>query len=173
MFSIIFKNLLGFDMFILLLACVNGALLYPMARKATWLLKNQLQPTLYVPIQVLLASFQTPKAQAIDLHLIKRLRDKEAFYVNLLLTVNSIFPLMGILGTIISLLRMVDISSPEVMMNFTTALTSTFWGLIFAIAFKAVDATVVMDHESNEESFQLLIKRIDTTVKVEDVHETA
>lgn len=161
MFSIIVKNLWGFDLLIVLLAIMNGIYVLPNAKKASLALKEKLQPTVYVPINVLLKDFKAEGQKVYDLHAIKRLKEKEAFYGNVLMTILSVFPLMGILGTIISLLNMVDLDNTGVLLNFTTALTSTFWGLVFAILFRGLTTNLVSMMEQNVENFELLIRRID------------
>jgi len=161
MIGIIFRNLLGYDLLIVILAAFAGFFVYPRAVKASEALKEHLQPTLYIPIDVLLSQFKSNKKEVIDLHRIKGLKDEEAKFVNMLMTIISIFPLMGILGTIIALLGMVNLGSAEVLINFTTALTSTFWGLVFAIAFKGMTTMLLAQNELNAENFELLIKRVD------------
>lgn len=163
MFSIILKNLLGYDLLIIILAVVCGGYLYPNAKRASLALQEKLQPTIYVPINVLLRSFTSQGKDDYDLHEIKKLKDKESLYSNMLFTVMSIFPLMGILGTIIALLRMVDLASTEVLLSFTTALTSTFWGLVFAITYKGITSNLVSMIEQNSENYELLIRRIDAS----------
>lgn len=162
MFSIILKNLLGYDILILVLGIITGFYIYPRAKRASNSLSRQLQPTIYIPISALLKDFRTPGKDGYDLHEIKRLKDSEAFYGNILTTAISVFPLLGILGTIISLLRMVDPGSVEVIYNFTTALTSTFWGMVFAIVYKGLSTNLISSMEQNSESFELLIRRIDS-----------
>lgn len=161
MFDIILKNLLGYDILIVVLALFAGAFVYPRAVKISDFLREELQPTLYIPIDVLMKQFMDNDKREIDLHKIKKLKDGEARYVNMLLTIISVFPLMGILGTIISLLRMVDLGNEAVLFNFTTALTSTFWGLVFAIGFKGFSAMLIAQSDQNAENFELLIKRVD------------
>lgn len=173
MFGIILKNLLGYDLLIIILAVFAGFFLYPKATKASEALKDHLQPTLYIPIDVLLNQFISNNKKEIDLHGIKKLKDAEAKYVNMLLTIISVFPLMGILGTIISLLGMVNLGSEEVLINFTTALTSTFWGLVFAIGFKGLTSMLMAQNEQNIENFELLIKRVDMMNSTGDAHEKA
>jgi len=56
---------------------------------------------------------------------------------------------------------MSDFSSQVVMLNFTTALTSTFWGLIWAIVCKSLEGFIASRVAYNEESFSLLLQRID------------
>lgn len=171
MLGIILKNLLGYDLLIVLLAVIAGGLVFPRAKKASEEVKSHLQPTIYIPIDALLSRFQKKQEQGIDLHKIKNLKDQEARYVNILLTIISVFPLMGILGTIIALLGMVNLGGQEVMINFTTALTSTFWGLVFSIGFKGGSAMLLAQYEQNSENFELLIKRMDTVKVMGDVDE--
>lgn len=170
MIGIILKNLLGYDLLILVLAAFAGLYVYPKAIKASDALKNHLQPTLYIPIEVLLQGFQQADKKEIDLHQIKQLKDSEARSVNMLFTIISVFPLMGILGTIIALLGMVNLGSEEVLINFTTALTSTFWGLVFSIGFKGLTSMLVAQNEQNIENFELLIMRVDRMNSLGDDH---
>ena len=69
---------------------------------------------------------------------------------------------MGILGTIISLIRLVTLSGSEIIINFSTALTSTFWGLVSAIVFKAISGLLHSRVATNDEMIQILFTRIDT-----------
>lgn len=63
---------------------------------------------------------------------------------NLFLTLISIFPLLGMFGTVMGLLN-VDFSAgnmDSVKVNFFSALTSTAWGIIFSIIFKILNSLV-------------------------------
>lgn len=52
-----------------------------------------------------------------------------------------VFPLLGILGTVAGLMLQVQAEGIEAMMNsLNTALDTTFWGLIFAILLKVIEA---------------------------------
>lgn len=54
--------------------------------------------------------------------------------------ITAIFPLLGIFGTVVSLMKL---SGTEgIADNFSMALTTTFWGLIFAIIFKILDSFI-------------------------------
>ena len=79
-----------------------------------------------------------------------------AFFVNL----TAIFPLLGILGTVVSLLPMVA-ELADMQQNFFAALTSTFWGLVFAIAFKLADGYLSSRVEINGQQLQLLLEQRD------------
>lgn len=58
------------------------------------------------------------------------------FYTN----ITAVFPLLGIFGTVVSLMGLSG--TAEVADNFSMALTTTFWGLIFAIFFKFLDSFI-------------------------------
>jgi hypothetical protein len=75
-------------------------------------------------------------------------------FVNL----TGIFPLLGILGTVVSLLGMVS-DSTDITGNFYGALTSTFWGLVFAIIFKFIDGVISAKIEDNEKTVALYLDR--------------
>lgn len=63
---------------------------------------------------------------------------------SLFLTLVSLFPLLGMLGTVASLLTL-DLSTGNmagVRNNFFNALTSTAWGIVFSIIFKVLNACV-------------------------------
>lgn len=73
----------------------------------------------------------------------KRLRDGTAkastlyaFFGN----ITAVFPLLGILGTVVSLMNLSG--TDDLSANFSSALLTTFLGLIFAIAFKLTDAGI-------------------------------
>ncbi|MBR2005489.1 MAG: MotA/TolQ/ExbB proton channel family protein [Thermoguttaceae bacterium] len=56
------------------------------------------------------------------------------------ITLTSLFPQLGILGTVISLLRLKFDSANNVLEEFMNALTSTAWGIIFFIIFSGLYA---------------------------------
>ena len=81
----------------------------------------------------------------------------------LFITFISIFPLLGMLGTVLALLGL-DMSSAEAISNaknnFFGALTSTAWGIIFAVAFKIVNAKLFADAEDLIQRHLALIKKL-------------
>ena len=161
MIMILLKNLLGYDAIIILLAIINSFLVIPRLKKSSSLLRKNLQNTVYLPVELILESFGQGKKRKIDLHELQELREKEVRNYQLFDTINSLFPLLGILGTIIGLLLMTESNTREVMGNFMVALTSTFWGLVFSILFKAYDASVAPAFYQNGENVKLLFERID------------
>lgn len=81
----------------------------------------------------------------------------------LFITLISIFPLLGMLGTVLALLGL-DMSSAEAINNaknnFFGALTSTAWGIIFAVVFKIVNAKFFADVEDLIQRHLALIKKL-------------
>ncbi len=77
-----------------------------------------------------------------------------ALYVN----ITTMFPLMGMLGTVYSLLPMVDTLGTSSTDAFFSALTSTFWGIIAALVFKLLDASLSYKIEDNEKYMEYLLK---------------
>lgn len=167
----ILGNLIGYDFLIILLAIVNGVLIVPRLKSTSNELRKKLQGTIYLPIEMILESIQRGTKKDVNLHELQSLREKEVFYYHVFGTVNSIFPLMGILGTIIGLLRMVGLDSSMVMSNFTIALTSTFWGLVFSIAYRALDGMVAPVFYQNQENLQLIYERMDVASRKEVANE--
>lgn len=73
----------------------------------------------------------------------KRLRDgtsRASMYYAFFGNITAVFPLLGILGTVVSLMNLSG--TDDLSANFSSALLTTFLGLIFAIAFKLVDAGI-------------------------------
>ena len=66
---------------------------------------------------------------------------------------SSIFPMLGILGTVWSLLQIVRGGSTE--QSFFVALTSTLWGIVFAILSKGFDVKLSALMESNHDAVDL------------------
>ncbi len=92
----------------------------------------------------------------------KRLRDgtsRASMYYAFFANITAVFPLLGILGTVVSLMNLSgtdDLSS-----NFSSALLTTFLGLIFAIAFKLVDAGISSRLERALDEADYIIHRHD------------
>lgn len=59
---------------------------------------------------------------------------------SLFTNITAVFPLLGILGTVTSLMRLSG--AENLSDNFMSALSTTFWGLVFAIGFKIADSFV-------------------------------
>lgn len=59
---------------------------------------------------------------------------------SLFTNITAVFPLLGILGTVVSLMRLSG--AENLSENFMSALSTTFWGLVFAIGFKIADSFI-------------------------------
>ena len=81
---------------------------------------------------------------------------------SLFVTLITIFPLLGMLGTVKSLL-VLNFGDENAILNarssFFDALTSTAWGIIFAILFKVVNAVICRHTEDNIDKVSGLISR--------------
>ena len=85
--------------------------------------------------------------------LAKRLYDWARRSYTLFVTFISIFPLLGMFGTVCGLLGL-DLSAGDmenIKNNFFMALTSTAWGIIFSVIFKIVHAYYADDIEEQIE----------------------
>ncbi len=155
--QVIGKNLLGFDAAIFLLAAGTGVCYY-FARVYTAQLYRKLNMLVFVPShkhdpeKVARAIRNVNEAEVVALR-----KKSEAFY-SVFANLTAIFPLMGILGTVVSLLPMVAELS-DMQQNFFAALTSTFWGLVFAIIFKLLDGFLSARIEDNDKNVDLLLER--------------
>ena len=62
---------------------------------------------------------------------------------NIFITLISFFPLLGMLGTVVALLKLdLTEANDSVKNNFFDALTSTAWGIVFSLVFKAANAFI-------------------------------
>ena len=156
-FKIIFQNLIGFDLLIIIVAVLNGVCFYFVKKYADKLYKK-LHLQIFVPShakdrETIPEMFDTAEEEEI-IRLRKRSESLYAVFVN----VTAIFPLLGILGTVLSLIPLVS-QMEAFETNFFAALTSTFWGLIFAIVFKLLDGFLSARMEDNEKSVDLFLER--------------
>ncbi len=160
-FSNVFANLFRFDGLILIVAAANLVVVYPMLRKISKKLNQTLNPTVSRPIEDLIKALQPSAVEKLDLQVIMKQKEKENQLFQIYISITSIFPLLGILGTVIALLSVGDFSANLINLNFGKALTSTFWGLIWAIFFKSLEGFFASTIQQNEENIKLLLHRID------------
>lgn len=155
--QVIFSNLLGYDLLIFAVAAGN-AILYSLARDSAGRLYRKLHMSVYVPSHQKDPEQVAAAVRTFDEEKIVAERKQSEDLYSLFVNVTSIFPLLGILGTVLSLLPMVsDLSDMQT--NFFAALTSTFWGLVFAILFKFLDGFLASRMEDNSRSVELLLSR--------------
>ncbi len=140
MLQILFKNLFGYDAFIFIAAAIN-IVLFRRILKYLNAIETDFQDTKYLQNEWLIKHLadQTHRSAA-DLKDVlnrftknkQKLDQTGVFYISL----TSIFPLLGILGTVVSLLTLTDFSSIVASVSFSKALTSTFWGILFGVISK-------------------------------------
>ena len=156
-FKVIFGNLLGFDMLILLAAAVNGAVCYA-ARREALRLYNTMHQTKYVPSWRAAPGAAAESLRAVDEEVVISMRNRSERLYSIFINITGVFPLLGILGTVVSLLPMVA-NLADMQQNFFAALTSTFWGLVFAIVFKLLDGFLSSKMDDNDKSVTMLLER--------------
>lgn len=157
LFKVIFMNLLGFDLIIFLVAIANAVVYYFTKRSADELYKK-MHLTVFVPGSA--KSQQEAQQQLDELREsdVVSMRNMMGRLYSVFVNLTGIFPLLGILGTVSSLLVLVEDMS-DVGGSFYGALTSTFWGLVFAIAFKLLDGVISAKIEDNEKTVALYLER--------------
>ena len=156
-FSVIFMNFVGYDLIIFLAAAATCALYVYLRRSADRLYKK-MHLMVFVPDGELSQREADEEMTEIRETDVITMRNHTGRLYSLFVNLTGIFPLLGILGTVISLLGLVADSS-NVTGNFYGALTSTFWGLVFAIIFKFLDGVVAAKIEDNEKSVALYLQR--------------
>ena len=94
---------------------------------------------------------------------LRKMRETSEKYYSMFVNLTGIFPLLGILGTVISLIPMVqDMANMEA--SFFVALTSTLWGLVFAIFFKILDASLAPQIERNNRGIDDYLEKLEAKV---------
>ena len=79
---------------------------------------------------------------------------------NIFITMISIFPLLGMLGTVFGLLGL-DLANGDmdnIKNNFFIALTSTAWGIIFSVIYKILHAVIASGVEEVLENAKTMIE---------------
>ena len=156
-FSVIFGNIIGFDGFIFIVAAVN-IFIFISARRAAARLYNCMHRQVYTPMAEEEIKEMEQEISSLSEKKVSGLRERAESRYTLYVNITGIFPLLGILGTVISLLGMVG--SPDSVTNgFFAALTSTFWGLVFAIGFKFADGFISSKLDDGERAAELYIYR--------------
>ena len=156
-FQVIAQNLLGFDLIIFVAAALNGVCYY-FARKNANRLYRKLHMIVFIPSRRSDPESVSKAIRDIDEEQVVAMRKRSESLYSVFVNVTSIFPLLGILGTVVSLLPMVFELS-DMQTNFFAALTSTFWGLVFAILFKLLDGFLSSRVADNDKAVDLLLKQ--------------
>jgi len=143
-------NIIGFDTVIIVLAAITFVYLFAIFASAKRVYQT-IHTESYLPDDVgdgggaLPASKHDLKQKRQQL---RKMRDSGERGYSIYVSVCSTFPLLGILGTIVALIPMVQ-SGTDLEANFFAALTSTFWGLGFAVIFKIFEGSLAPRIERN------------------------
>ncbi|WP_295155077.1 MotA/TolQ/ExbB proton channel family protein [uncultured Ruminococcus sp.] len=155
--SVIFMNLWGYDILIFITAVFTAAV-YHFLKKSADKLYKKMHLTVFVPDGGTSRREADRDISGMREQDVVAMRNHTGKLYSLFVNLTGIFPLLGILGTVISLLGLVA-DDTNVTGNFYGALTSTFWGLVFAIIFKFLDGIVSAKIEDNEKSVELYLSR--------------
>lgn len=120
-------SIFGSDVYILFCAVITGASIYAVLK-----IRDQVKE------EISLCRQDPNKRFAADLS--RRLNTGYNFFTTMI----TIFPLLGMLGTVRALigLDLASGASQELQGHFFDALTSTAWGIIFAVIFKLINAFI-------------------------------
>ena len=167
-------NLFGYDLIIILTAI--GTLMYFLfVRFHSIKVYNTIHTKGYRPDDVMDKGDAAPptrdeiKRTKINLRKMRETSDK---YYSMYTNLTGIFPLLGILGTVISLIPMVQ-DMANMQTNFFVALTSTLWGLVFAIFFKVLDAMLAPRIERNNRGIDDYLEKLEITINPPDTAKPA
>ena len=154
---IILDNIWGFDTFIIFVAVIN-VVFFVVALNYALRLNKKLNIKVFIPSHKDDPEKFEKEIRNINEAEIVELRKKSETWYSIFVNLTAIFPLLGILGTVISLLPMVS-EMTDMQTNFFEALTSTFWGLVFAILFKCIDSILSARLEENDKNVTLMLER--------------
>ncbi len=154
---VIFSNIIGFDGLIFLAAAADTAV-FLAAKNAAKTLYEAMHKEVYTPSYDSDIKKVHSDINKLSEKKVSALRARAVSRYTLFADLTGIFPLLGILGTVISLLGMVG-ESTNVNGSFFAALTSTFWGLVFAIIFKFADGFVSPILDDGERAAELFMQR--------------
>lgn len=127
---------------IILAAAGVNAYIYIRALNCAKSLYNTLLPQEYAPKKYIPVSEKIgPRQIMMEIQLISQRREKAFKWYIYFSNIITIFPLLGIFGTVTSLINTVD-GSENLSGNFFAALTSTALGIVAAVVFKVLDCPV-------------------------------
>ena len=154
--KILFSNFLSYDWIIFVMAAVNAVVFFLAWKKARALYES-VAPRINISSGNAEAAIAQAQENSTYFSLYEKWQKAEFFYT-LFCNLTGIFTLLGILGTVISLLHLVD-SSADLTGEFMGALTSTPWGIIFTIVFKLVDSGISFHLDMGERITELIQMR--------------
>ena len=160
----IFDNFLKFDFLIVVLAGITSYVYY-LCLKSCQKLYQVLMPKGHLmggqmTLESINKHFSFYLKSDGEMEILEQRQKTNQYYV-LFLNMTAIFPLMGLLGTVISLIPMVGSLDTNL---FFVALTSTFWGIVFAIIFKLCNGYLQAKVEENNELVNTYLLRHDSLI---------
>jgi len=170
--EILVNNLMGYDGVVLFTVASFNIIFWWLTRSSV----KRLEDGLYKKVDKVLikkntaALIDTPSPEEADK--LKRERDTTNRWYSIFTSIISIFPYLGILGTVYSLIGVAGDSGFDNMQDsFLIALTSTFWGVIFAIGFKVFgDAPLLPKVEQYNADVDRLLNRYENA-EIDDMEE--
>ena len=170
--KILFSNFFSYDWIIFAMAVVNAVIFFLAWKKARALYES-VAPRINISSGNAEAAIVQARENSTYFSLYEKWQKAEFFYT-LFCNLTGVFTLLGILGTVISLLHLVD-SSADLTGEFMGALTSTLWGIIFTIIFKLVDSGISFHLDMGERITELIQMREyeGTKKKAESIPENA
>jgi len=157
--SAIVNNFIGYDLLIVGFA-VGNAIIYFLTKSELSRMNELIHKTSDMSLGDSDEGLVVKLGRA-DLELIKRARKRTNLCYSIFVNVISIFPLLGLLGTVISLIFTAgNVGFEATQQYFMMSLTSTFWGMIFAITYKIMDAFISPKIEMlNNDAERTIVKR--------------
>ena len=160
LFNVLLGNLWGFDTLIIIAALFNGFWIYRECGRNADKVYHHFNRKDYTAnlTQEQKEAFQagSEKETVLTPQDLLKYREKTNQLYALYTNFTSVFPLLGMFGTVISLIRMGDLIGTGVQGAFFSALTSTFWGIVAAIVFKLLDSGISYKIEDNEKHLEYL-----------------
>ena len=157
----IFGNILGLDGFIIIITLLNIFVVGNVTRKHSANAEKSMRKVVYKPIGDIVEKIgKGEKEEKLDLHQLKSVIEQQQAWYQIFISITSVMPLLGILGTVISLLNVTALEQAVIQANFLTALSSTFWGIVGAIICRVIEGTLTPAVERNQDNFDLLINKI-------------
>ena len=147
-FEVISNNLSGFtfDWLIIIIGLIN-AVIFTITRMHIKKVSQSLNISQNMSIPIFTPSLEPKELQDLD----RLCKTTEQLY-SLFVAITSVFALLGILGTVLSLIMLVGGDLTDVtQQSFFTALTTTFWGVLFAIIYRICDARISTKIQNNSD----------------------
>ena len=155
------NNFIGYDLLIFIFGMLNVYFFYSMKQRL-----KSFEGSIYKQMDISIMRKNELLLDEItkdDMKKIKYARGKVNGRYSLFTNFITIFPLLGLLGTVISLVMVAGEGGFEnAHDSFMMSLTSTFWGVVFAIGFKLCDATVSAQVEQlNNDANRIVVTQED------------